>query len=211
VVPGEADQERIKRAVAGDQPAAESLLLTHSPRVLRSISPRIPADLRALISAEDILQEALIYAFQNIGSFEAQGPGSFHSWLVKIADHRLQDAIKRQRALKRGGGRSPLKPQKAHDSSSVIDLLDHVAANSRTPSRSGARHEAVLAVQVALAGLREDYRDAIRMRYIDGRSVEDVANEMKRSKASVQMLCHRGLKELREALGRASKFLSRTS
>jgi RNA polymerase sigma-70 factor (ECF subfamily) len=80
--------------------------------------------------------------------------------------------------------------------------------DERTPSRSAAGHEAVRAVQVGLAGLKSDYREALRLRYIEGLPVAEVAARMDRTERAVHMLCHRGLQCLRAAVGRSSQFLS---
>ncbi len=85
-------------------------------------------------------------------------------------------------------------------------LLDLVAVDVHTPSQSVASHEAV---QVAMAGLKDDYREALHLRYITGLPVTEVASRMNRTDRAVQMLCHRGLQKLRAALDRSSAFLSK--
>lgn len=63
-------------------------------------------------------------------------------------------------------------------------------------------------MQVALAGLKDDYREALWMRYIEGRPVREIAQAMRRTERAVQMLCNRGLRALREKMGRTSKYLT---
>jgi RNA polymerase sigma-70 factor (ECF subfamily) len=84
-----------------------------------------------------------------------------------------------------------------------------LAPHDRTPSRSAAAHEAVEAIRAALGEIDVDYAEALRLRYAEGLAVENTAERMGRTKAAVHMLCHRGLRRLRDALGRESKFLSR--
>ncbi|MBU0637759.1 MAG: RNA polymerase sigma factor [Planctomycetes bacterium] len=199
----------VEQAVRGDRLALERLLLKHHDRLAASVAGQLPAAFRGIITAEDVLQEAYVVAFQQISDFAPRGADSLYHWLLAIARHRLLDLVKAQRAAKRGGGRTPLNKQVATAASSVTDLLELLNVGSRTPSRSAAGHEAVAAMQVALAGLKEDYRDALRLRYIEGLAVAEIAARMKRSERAVHMLCHRGLQQLHTALGRSSQYLTR--
>jgi RNA polymerase sigma-70 factor (ECF subfamily) len=81
-----------------------------------------------------------------------------------------------------------------------------LSAGRSTPSQSLARKEAVRAVQVAMAGLPEDYREAVRLRFLEGRSVEGVAAEMHRSPGAVRGLIDRAKRAMRETMGRASHY-----
>lgn len=220
----EAGAERawIAQAVAGDEAALGRLLLLHHARLVREVAGKIPPDVQGTISAEDIVQEAYVVAFQRIRTFELDEPeaGSpspanpprqtMYPWLAGIARNRLMDAVKAQRAAKRGGGRAAVQePAGEEDQSQVIGLLEMLAAHSRTPSRSMAGHEAVAAVQETLAALPPEYREALRLRYVEALPVAEIAARMKRSEGAVQMLCHRALRALRDALGDPGQFFSR--
>jgi RNA polymerase sigma-70 factor (ECF subfamily) len=205
----QAEQGLIGGAVRGDQIALERLLLAHHNRLADHVGRELPADLRGTISAEDVLQETYVVAFRQIGTFEPRGPDAFYNWLKAVAKNRLFDAIKARRAAKRGGGRQPAEAQPGGAVSSVVDLLELLNVHERTPSRSAARHEALAAVQVAFAGLKGDYREALRLRYMEGLSAAQTAARMNRTERAVHMLCHRGLKQLREGMGRSSQFLTK--
>src|SRR5262245_54502479 len=91
----------LNKAVAGDGDALEVLLLRYFARVVAEVSRRLPDDIRGAVSAEDVVQDAMIIAFQRIGSFEPRGEDAFFAWLSRIAEHRLMDAAKALRAAKR--------------------------------------------------------------------------------------------------------------
>lgn len=208
---GRIDEEfdLVSRAVAGEPLALERLLLDHHRGLLQRIQGKIPASLRTTASAEDLLQETFAEAFRDIRQFRPEGARSFSHWLETIADHRVLDAIRADRAGKRGGGRAPAQALSPPDDSAVFALLDIVAVHDRTPSRSAAGHEAIAAVRAAIGGLKPDYREAIRMRYIEGLSVAQTAAQLNRTERAVHKLCSRGLQKLRESLGEASRFMSR--
>jgi RNA polymerase sigma-70 factor (ECF subfamily) len=214
----------IHAAVAGDRSALERALLSVHDRLAAEVRLGVPPDVQGMLGVEDVLQEAYVDAFRGIRSFRpsADDPaGSFYGWLATIAEHRLLDLLKARRAAKRGGGRVQVDgvpnalgagggaaAAAGGADASVLRLLDVVAVDEHTPSRSAAGREATSAIHVALAGLKSEYRDALRMRYIEGLSVAEVAAKLGLSEGAVQMLCHRALNEMRAAMGRASGFLS---
>ncbi len=202
------EMELASRAAQGDAAALEQLLVQHYDRLLTELTPKLPAEFRSVLTAEDVLQEAFVVAFREIAAFVPQGPGSFHAWLAAIAQHRLLDLAKGLRAAKRGGGRAGVDVHAAAGDTSIVSLLEALRVDLHTPSRSAAGHEAVRAIHVGLAGLREDYREALRLRYIEGLSVTDTAARLGRTERAVHMLCHRALRELRKFLGRSSQFFS---
>ena len=204
MLPEDEERDLLDAATGGDELALERLLLAYYDRLAARIERRLSSALRAVVSEEDILQQTLIDATRAIGSFRPVGRWAFYRWLCAIAEHRLQDEIKAQRALKRGGGRVQVVWQ-----DSARQLIDALSASRRTPSRSVALDEAARAVQAGLAHLGEDQRRALQLRYVRGLSPAQVAHEMGRSPHAVHNLCHRGLNELHIVLGRSSKYVTR--
>jgi len=181
----------------------------HYDRLAAEVSRKLPAELRGVIAPDDVLQETFIVAFREIGSFVPRGPGAFQHWLAAIAEHRLLDLIKARRRVKRGGGRVAVDAHAASPEGSLVGLLEQVHVSERTPSRSAASHEALSALRVGLASLKDDYRQALTLRYLEGLPVADIAARMGRTARAIHMLCHRGLEQLRQALGRSSRYFTR--
>jgi len=202
----EAQQDLLEQAVSGERAALERLLLAYAGRLKRRIGRKLPIFLRSTVGAEDILQEVFIDAFRRIQFFEGRGRLSFYRWLATIAEHRLQDAVKARHTAKRGGGQAA---PAARWFDSTDDLIKLLAIHANTPSQSAARHESALAVQVGLASLKEDYRRAIELRHIRGRTVAETAKAMNRTPDAVKNLCRRGLQELHVVMGRSSQYFSR--
>ena len=198
--------ELIARAIAGERAALEELLLDNYDRLANRISKKISAGMQAAVSSEDVLQETFLEAANRIQSFEPRGADAFYRWLATIAEHRVVDLARAQQAAKRGG---EFRRADADWTGSMVDLLSVLAVNERTPSRSVAGREAAAAIGAALEQINADYREALRLRYIEGLSVAATAERMGRSERAVHMLCHRGLAQLRDVLGPDSKYLSR--
>ena len=204
---GTADETLIARSQQGDHDALAELLLARYEQLEAYLRGKIPADMRSFIAVEDLIQEVHIQVFRKIDSFDPQGQEAFDRWLITIAKKRLLDKIKEQRRHKRGGARK--RVHRPCGASSIATLVEVVARESRTPSISLAQHERQRAVQVGLAGLKDDYREALTLRYLEGLPVADIARRMERTERAVHMLCNRGIKKLKETLGSASTYMSR--
>jgi RNA polymerase sigma-70 factor (ECF subfamily) len=201
----------LERAVAGDEEALETLLLQHFDHLAADIARRIPADVRGTLAPDDVVQDAFIVAFQRIREFQPQGDGAFLGWLARIAEHRLLDAVKTLRAAKRGGGWQRLADAHDPERTGLVPLLEMLPQSSRTPSRSAAVHEALTALAAAIEQLSPDYRDVLRLRFIESLPVADCAARMQRSEGAVHMLLGRALAALRARMGDTSRFFTRTT
>lgn len=198
----------IGRAVDGDATALKLLLLELHDAVCRSIARRLPPGLGRTIDPEDVAQEAYVQVFRHVRSFQPRGEDSFRRWVTTIALRRLRNAIQRQRARKRGGGAPAAAVAARSFEDSCVALLDLLAAPGRTPSRTLAAREAAQVVNEALAGLPDDYRQAIRLVHLEGWPVAHVAAEMGRTERAIHGLCRRGLERLREQIGSRWRYLS---
>ncbi|MEX2113133.1 MAG: sigma-70 family RNA polymerase sigma factor [Pirellulales bacterium] len=200
--------ELIDRAVGGDRAALERLMLDHYGVLARQIDQRMPPALRSVLGPDDLVQMTYTQVFVRISGYERREDATFLSWLIAIAENRLRDCIRAQRRQKRGGGRTPISEGTGEQESRAGNLFDAIAGSGNTPSQSLARREGIQAIQIAVAGLPDDYRQAVELRYFEGRSIEETAGAMGRTTGAVRGLLDRAKKELREALERASKYLS---
>jgi len=200
--------EYVQRAMQGDSVALKVLLTESHGRLSAQFATRVPATLRGTVGVEDLIQEAHVEVFRRIQAFVPRGPRSFDRWVLAIALSRLRNAIRRQNAVRRGGGRitTPATTRSIEDS--TIVLLDAIAGPGHTPSRSVARAELVQAVQAALAELPEHNRRALWLVHIEGRPVREAAAEMGRTERAIHGLCRRGAALLRAQLKSASRFLA---
>ena len=206
--PPDPASERLQQAIKGDGVALKVLLLDIHDRLMRLISSRIPVELRRTIDMDDILIETHAEVFRLIEKFEPRGEETFRKWVTTIALNRLRNAIKHERAQKRGGGRQPITTDRRSMDESSVRVWDMVAGTSHTPSRSVSKREAVRAVKEALALIAPDYRQAVLLVHIEGLPIRDAAERMGKTEPAVHGLCRRGMKQLQQKLGTASRFLS---
>ncbi len=173
----------------------------------RYVTRKVPDRFRASVSPDDILQETWIAAFRTISTFVPDGPDALDRWLNKIATTKLIDAIRTARTAPNRGDRRFVRNAQ-HRMASFGDLFARIPSRQRTPSSEVGTSEAMHVASVSLHRLSEVRRRAIEMRFVDGLSQEEIAQEMGRSIPAVNALLYHGLRELRAIMGNASKYFS---
>jgi len=181
----------IERFKAGDEEAFDQLFEKYRRRLAVLIHYKLNPELRLNLDVDDILQETFLAASRDIGRFTYRSPGSFLSWLSRIAEHAVIDAVRFQNRQKRAHGellpfRSDSNPQGAEP------------ADSNTPSRLFRQEEGLRRLLERLNNLPEDYRQAVLLTKIEGLSTAEAAEKMGKSRQSLAVLLHRALKRFRE-------------
>jgi len=193
--------------MALDEIELQKLLVNHADRLRHHVARKIPPELKSVISAEDIVQEACVAAFRGLPSFRQDRPDAFERWMATLVERKLVDACKAARTLKRGGSSRPLRGARSW-LTTLADLFDRVGSGERTPSREMSAKEVGTALREAMDDLPEDRRQAVWMRHIEGRPLTEIADTMQKSTSAVNSLLFHGLRQLRQHLGRAARFFS---
>jgi RNA polymerase sigma-70 factor (ECF subfamily) len=205
------DDAQLARLRAGDPTAWEQLLRTFRQRLAAFVDRLLPADVRASVDPQDVLNDTYFEAYRRFAEFDAGDADAVYRWLATIARHRLIDLVRAQRRLKRGGGRLRVgaggQGVAAGGDDPVVALLHELAVYERTPSMSAMRHELRAALERSIGRLSGPLREAIRLRHMSGLPFKEVAERMSRTERAVQQLCTRGLRELRTELESASFFV----
>jgi RNA polymerase sigma-70 factor, ECF subfamily len=194
----------LQLASSGDADAFSALFREVRPRLVLYIQRHCPAKLAKLYDLDDILQDLLFESYRRIGQFVDRGDDALFRWMVTITRNRMLALLRAEEAEKRGGNLDRLSPSNDTDMSRLLETL---AVYRRTPSQSAASHETMAALEQAISRLSEDHRRAITLRFLNGKSHEEVGELMERSPGAAKMLCHRALRELRREIGPASTFL----
>ena len=140
-----ADSELVDRLRRGDPEAYETLVRTHSGRLLSVARRFLPNEQ----DAQDAVQDAFIRAFRAIGGFQERA--QLRTWLHRIV---VNSALMKLRERRR-------KPEEPID-----DLLPTFVADGHQATASGEWSDALLerkemarVVRDAIARLPEQYRD----------------------------------------------------
>ena len=194
-------QVLIRHARTGDQEAVRRLLVLYHPRLRARLLRQMDATMKARIEPEDILQQVYLEVFRAIHQFDYQGKDSFLRWMYAILDRKLIDEHRALRAERRDVRREVKPAPPSAQQTTYVDLMARLIAEDGTPSQVVRKDEALAVLSACVAGLPEHYREVIRMRFIEGRPVADVAKELDRSIGSIHMICHRQFSGARRFAG----------
>ena len=196
-----AHDDVLGRAVRGDRDALVALLKRHGPSARRALAGKIPKRWQSVLSEEDVLQQTYADAAAKIRHFESPHEHAFAKWLVTVALRNLGDAIKMLGTGKAGGDR-----WRVEDPPTAL-----LGVITGTPSRVAAGAEAKSALERAVAQLPELYRRVVVMYDLEERTIQEVAEALKRSPGAVYMLRQRAHQRLHETMGRTWNYFSDAS
>ncbi len=198
----------VARAVQGDKAAIGELLYSSSEEVMQFIDRQMSESLKKKLSVEDILQDTFAGVFRDIGNFENRDDADFMGWIKTIALRRIQDAARHEGRKKRGGGFRQVAAAPAFADESALNLFDVLAVESDTPLRKASRQEARTLIHLALSQLPGDYREVLRLQFVEGLDYQGIAERMNKTPGAIQGLVKRAREKLRQHLGHASAYLS---
>jgi RNA polymerase sigma-70 factor (ECF subfamily) len=175
-------------AVAARQGSAEAfrqLVLAYQRPVLTLIL-RMVHD-REL--AEDLAQEAFVKAHRALATYDPAL--KFSSWMFKIAHNTTIDHLRRK-PLETVSLDEP-RSEGSDDRDAYERLADEA---SETPEAAVLRGDLGRALELALGGLRREYREVMTLRFQEGLAYEEVAEILGLPLGTVKTFIHRARKEL---------------
>lgn len=178
----------VERVKQGDQDAFTQLFAKYRSRLAVLVHYKLGTNLRRDADVDDVLQETMLRAYRDIERFEYQTPGSFMSWLARIADHVMMDAARAQNRQKRAGEHVRFRSESNPGGPEPADY--------NTPSRIFAENESLGRFVETLSRLPEDYRRVILLAKVEGLTTAEVAQRLGRSNEATSLLLHRAIKRL---------------
>jgi len=190
------EQALVVRAKEGDKKALGLLLTRFGPMLFRSVLlPRLGNN----AAAEQALGDTYLRVVERISSFEWQGCG-IYPWLRMVALHVAVDLL---RARKREVLFGPEDLQREAEASEQ-DLSDGDLTDSLIERRDLDAARSTL--ERALEKINARYASAIRLRIIEERPREEVAQTLGVSTATFDVVLHRAMTALRKAIAPEEPF-----
>jgi RNA polymerase sigma-70 factor, ECF subfamily len=188
VTAGSRDEARmIASILAGETHLFHELIRPYERRVYAMAL----SFLRNEADAEDVAQEAFLKAFRNLASF--RGEAKFGTWLVSITLNEARSRIRRRDAVTM---ESLDEPQDGQAEASPALLRDW----KEIPSEALERKEVRLLLHRAITGLPLIYREVFQLRDIEHLSVNEAAESLGITIASVKVRLHRARLMLQKIL-----------
>jgi RNA polymerase sigma-70 factor, ECF subfamily len=139
--------------------------------------------------ASDLTQATLLRVTQSLVDYRGDCDGQFKTWVTTIVRHLVADRARRK------------PPERTTSGDSSSGSVGDIAADQSTPSERLMRLEQSARLQQALEELPTDQRNAVRWRYIDGCSFDEVALRLGgRTVDAATQLVRRGIRRLNELL-----------
>jgi RNA polymerase sigma-70 factor (ECF subfamily) len=190
----------VERVKARELAALADYLVEVRAPLAGFIERQLGAGLRRKVEADDIIQEVSVEAVRSLpeANFDHREP---FSWLCQIAEHRIVDAHRRFfGAQKRDAGREVGigMPGGGTQHGAIIDML---VASMTSPTQALSRKGREARLYDALGSLKDDQREVLRMRYVEGLATKDIAERLGKSDGSIRVMLTRSLDRLQQILG----------
>jgi RNA polymerase sigma-70 factor (ECF subfamily) len=171
LVAEEVDERLLVEAAQRDPVKFGDLYERHFERIYAFISRRV----RDRGTAEDLTSDVFHKALANLPGYEFRG-APFAAWLVRIAANAVADQSKRAAREVAGSPGNPPEPSSQPD----LEAIEHRARLFRLVKE-----------------LPEDQRRVILQRFVEQKSIREIAQELARSEGAVKQLQFRALQSLR--------------
>jgi RNA polymerase sigma-70 factor (ECF subfamily) len=190
-------QQLLDQALAGD---AEALgeLLEHYRAYLTVLAQRyLDQRLKGRLDPADVVQVTFLEAQRDLPAFRGHHLEELLGWLRHILRNNVSSAHQKHiYTQKRSAGRevsnSPTDSRPA--------ITDLAPAETTSPSQRMMRDEAAVYLANCLEDLPDTQREALRLRYVEGCSLKQIAETMEKTEMAVAGLLKRGLKALRNKM-----------
>jgi len=157
--------------------------------------------LQGKIDLSGVVQQSLLEAHRALQGRAERNRPIQPAWLRQILANNLRDEVRKLGTAARDVSREYSLEASLEGSSSRLEAW--LVAEQSSPSQQAMRQEQMLALAQALNLLPVDQRQAVEWHHFQGRSLAEIARDMKRSKGAVAALLFRAVKKLRELLAEA--------
>jgi RNA polymerase sigma-70 factor, ECF subfamily len=178
MVPGATDEYLAERARQGDRDAFLALYDRYLNKVYHRVRSRIPPQ-----HAEDVTQEIFIAVLRSIERFESRS--RFSTWLYTIVSRHIADFYRHRRR---------------HEEDQAISL-DSAEFMLSTPAFEHERGDEKALIQQAFQDLPDHYQEIILMRFADGLTFAEIAEEREQTLEATKSLYRRAIQALRDMIG----------
>lgn len=178
----------ISRILAGERDLFHELIRPHERVVYRAVYSMLGNE----DEAEDAAQTAFIRAYLSLASY--RGESRFSTWLVTIALNEARNRLRKKKTL-REDSIEALSEESDGDYTPAL-LTDW----REVPSAALERKEVRAQLERAIALLPPIYREVLVLRDVEGLDIEETAQGLSITAASVKVRLHRARRMLQKDL-----------
>lgn len=184
----------VAKAKSGDKEAENKLYEIYSERILGIVRLSMGNELRNKMQSMDLVQDALLCSFRDLGDFTYRNEGDFLRWLSHIVKNRIRDNIRKLHRQKRDTRNEVPPPWERDTSGPGVEPAD-----TTTPSKIISKKEEQEKLEKAMLRLNPEYREVILLAEIEGLSYKQIGEKIGKSPDAARMLLARALNALSKA------------
>ena len=174
------DEMLAERAQSGDKDAFFTLYNRYLNKVFNRVKSKIPIQ-----EAEDVTQDVFIAVSRSLNGYKQEA--RFNTWLYTIVNRQIADFYRRRGRVSSG-----------NDAEVDLELGESVASvlDSQEIDRS-------MLVKRAMGALPEHYQEVILMRFADGLTFNEIAEQRQQSLEAIKSLYRRAIQAVRAEMTEA--------
>jgi RNA polymerase sigma-70 factor (ECF subfamily) len=174
------DELLARKAQLGDRDAFYALYNRYLQRVYNRVKSKVPPQ-----DVEDVTQDIFIALVRSLDSYQQRS--RFNTWLYTIVNRQIADFYRRRSRSERG---QPIELD-SDGAPEIPSTAEHEEADQR------------MIIQTALNTLPEHYQEIILMRFADGLTFAEIADQRGQSLEAVKSLYRRAVQAIRDNMGEA--------
>lgn len=173
------DEEVVKRIIEGDKAKYGEIIERYQGKLFGYIKNLINQN---NMEVEDVVEDTLISAYQNLNGFEASK--KFSSWIYRIAHNKAIDYFKKKR----------LKNQMLDSGNEILESDEKLIEELEIEKEETRR------VKKAVNSLELKYKEVVLLYFFDNKSYEEISDILHISTNGVGVLLFRAKEKLRKIL-----------
>jgi len=170
-----------RKAQLGDKDAFFALYNRYLGKVFNRVKSKIPPQ-----EAEDVTQDVFIAVSRSLKGYKQEA--RFNTWLYTIVNRQIADFYRRRGRRSTGGADSEVELVEGEGVASVLDSQEI---------------DQQILIQRAMDRLPEHYQEIILMRFADGLTFNEIAEQRQQSLEAIKSLYRRAIQAVRTAMNEA--------
>jgi RNA polymerase sigma-70 factor, ECF subfamily len=181
-------------ARTGNREALGKILKSYERILLHAARRELPADLQAKGGASDLVQDTFLEAHRDFTRFYGRTEGELIAWLQCLLRHNFANFVRdyRQREKRQISREQPLWTECGYRAVAP----DSLASKSAGPLSDLIRCETMTRLHHAVSQLPDEYREVVRLRFVERLSFADVGSSLNVSEEAARKLVCRAVRKL---------------
>lgn len=173
------DKKLIKRCQIGDKAAFQELIAKYHPFVYKFLIKLTGSEQLS----DDLTQDTFIKLIRNIEKFEVEGKALFSTYLITISKHCYIDYLRKERKY-----------------SNNLDFSEQFAIQDISMDVESKVIDKLLSGEVLekMEELTEEQKIAIKMKYVEGLTLQEIGDKLNLEAKTVKSRIHNGIVKLRK-------------